>query len=133
MYSYSSDGAEFFSSYNLHAKQNLLLFVKYPIIIAINMNQYIVTAYDHTDEGALARRMSVRPHHFDAAKVLKESGNYVLGGAMLNDKGEMIGSVMILQFETEEELAAWQQNEPYITQKIWETVDVKPFKVANVG
>ncbi|RYU86530.1 hypothetical protein EWM62_17910 [Mucilaginibacter terrigena] len=97
------------------------------------MNQYLVTAYDHTDEGALARRMNVRPHHLDAAKVLKENGNYVLGGAILNDKGEMIGSVMIVQFETEEALAAWQQSEPYITQKIWETVDVKPFRVANVG
>ncbi|QHS57611.1 hypothetical protein GWR56_19430 [Mucilaginibacter sp. 14171R-50] len=97
------------------------------------MNQYLVTAYDYTDEGALERRMSVRPHHLDAAKTLKENGNYVLGGAILNDKGEMAGSVMVLQFDTEEELAAWQQSEPYITQKIWETVDVKPFKVANVG
>jgi uncharacterized protein YciI len=96
------------------------------------MNQYIITAYDYTDEGALARRMGVRPHHFDAAKVLKENGNYVLGGAILNDAGNMIGSIMVLQFESEEGLVAWQQSEPYITQKIWETVDVKPFKVANV-
>lgn len=96
------------------------------------MNQYLVTAYDHTDEGALPRRMGVRPHHLDGARELKESGNYLIGGAMLNDEGNMIGSVMILQFETEEELEAWKQREPYITQKIWETVDVKPFRVANV-
>ncbi|MDB5137705.1 MAG: hypothetical protein JWP37_4308 [Mucilaginibacter sp.] len=96
------------------------------------MNQYLVTAYDHTDTDALQRRMNVRPHHLDDAKELKENGNYVLGGAILNDEGDMVGSVMILQFETEEELQAWQQNEPYITQKIWETVDVKPFRVANV-
>ncbi|MES2062294.1 MAG: YciI family protein [Bacteroidota bacterium] len=97
------------------------------------MNQYIVTGYDYTDEGALERRMAVRPHHLDGAKELKASGNYVVGGALLNDEGKMIGSVLIVQFETEEELQAWQQREPYITQKIWETVDVKPFKVANVG
>jgi len=97
------------------------------------MNQYIVTAYDHTDDGALQRRMNVRPHHLDGAKTLKENGNYVLGGAMLNDKGEMIGSVMILQFESEDGLEAWKQSEPYITQGVWETVDVKPFKVATVG
>ncbi len=29
----------------------------------------------------------------------------------------MIGTVMILQFETYEELQAWKQGEPYITQK----------------
>jgi len=51
---------------------------------------------------------------------------------MLNDDGKMIGSVMVLQFETDEELEAWKKSEPYITQKVWETVDIKPFKVANV-
>jgi uncharacterized protein YciI len=97
------------------------------------MNQYLVTAYDYTDTEALQRRMNVRPHHLDAAKDLKASGNYVLGGAILNEDGKMIGSVMILQFETEEALNAWKQNEPYITQKIWESVDVKPFRVATVS
>jgi uncharacterized protein YciI len=97
------------------------------------MNQYLVTAYDFTDTEALQRRMNVRPHHLDAAKELKANGNYVLGGAILNEDGKMIGSVMILQFETEEALEAWKQSEPYITQKIWESVDVKPFRVATVG
>jgi uncharacterized protein YciI len=97
------------------------------------MNQYIVTGYDFTDAEALPHRMGVRPHHLDAAASLKKTGNYVLGGAILNDEGKMIGSVMILQFETEEELEAWKQNEPYITRGIWESVDVKPFKVASVG
>lgn len=97
------------------------------------MNQYLVTAYDYTDTEALQRRMNVRPHHLDAAKDLKANGNYILGGAILNEDGKMIGSVMILQFETEEALNAWKQNEPYITQKIWESVDVKPFRVATVG
>jgi uncharacterized protein YciI len=96
------------------------------------MNQYLITAYDYTDADAFQRRMNVRPHHLDGAKELKETGNYVLGGAMLNDEGKMIGSVMVLQFENEEELKAWQQREPYITQKIWETIDIKPFRVANV-
>lgn len=97
------------------------------------MKQYLVTGYDYTDEGALDRRMGARPHHLDGAVALKASGNYVLGGAVLNDEGKMIGSVMVLQFETDEELEAWQKNEPYVTQKIWETVDVKPFKVAQVS
>ena len=96
------------------------------------MNQYLVTAYDHTDEGALPRRMDVRPHHLDGAKELKENGNFIIGGAMLNEEGKMIGSTMILQFETDEELEVWKQKEPYITRGIWETFDIKPFRVANV-
>lgn len=96
------------------------------------MKQYLITAYDYTDEGALKRRMDVRPHHLDGARELKEKGNYVVGGAILDDKGKMIGSVMILQFENEEELEAWKQGEIYINGKIWESVDIKPFKVADV-
>ncbi|MDB5112588.1 MAG: hypothetical protein JWR67_3702 [Mucilaginibacter sp.] len=97
------------------------------------MKQYLITGYDYTDEGALDRRMGVRPHHLDAAKELKEKGNYLMGGAILNEESQMIGSVMVLQFETEEELEAWKKSEPYITQKIWESVDIKPFKVASVN
>ena len=72
------------------------------------MKQYLVTAYDYTYEDSLQNRMNVRPHHLDGAKELKEKGNFILGGAMLNDEGKMIGSVMILQFETDEELEAWK-------------------------
>jgi uncharacterized protein YciI len=96
------------------------------------MNQYLVTAYDYTDDGALKRRMDVRPHHLDGARELKANGNYVLGGAMLSEDGKMMGSIMILQFEDEEQLEAWKQSEIYITQKIWESVDIKPFRVAEL-
>ena len=97
------------------------------------MNQYLITGYDYTDEGALERRMAVRPHHLDNAKLYKGKGNYITGGAILDDNGKMIGSAMVLQFENEEELEAWKKGEPYITQKIWETVDVKPFRLATIS
>ncbi|HEY8780434.1 MAG TPA: YciI family protein [Mucilaginibacter sp.] len=96
------------------------------------MNQYLITAYDYTDTGALQRRMNVRPHHLDEVRELKAKDHYILGGAILDDEAKMIGSVMIMQFATEEELEVWKQSEPYITQKIWESVDIKPFKVADV-
>lgn len=96
------------------------------------MNQYLVTAYDYTDVDAQQRRADIRPHHLDAVKELKEKGNYINGGAILNADGKMIGSALILQFENEEALEAWKQGEPYVTQKVWETVDIKPFKLADV-
>ncbi len=97
------------------------------------MKQYLITGYDFTDTDAHKRRMDVRPHHLDSLRDLKFRGNYILGGAILNDNGDMIGSVMVMQFESEEELEAWKKGEPYITQGVWETVDVKPFKVATVA
>ncbi|HEX8019224.1 YciI family protein [Mucilaginibacter sp.] len=96
------------------------------------MKQYLVTAYDFTDAEAFDRRMAARPHHVDGAKALKANGNLVVAGAMLNDEGKMIGSTMIVQFETFEELEAWKNADPYITQRVWESVDVKPFKVADL-
>ncbi|MDZ7896540.1 MAG: YciI family protein [Arcicella sp.] len=96
------------------------------------MNQYLITAYDGTDENALERRMNVRPFHLEGAKKLKEDGNFIIGGAMLNEEGKMIGSTMILQFENPAELQNWIDSEPYIQQKVWEKFEVKSFRVANV-
>jgi uncharacterized protein YciI len=96
------------------------------------MKQYLITGYDYTDEKALERRMSVREQHLENAHKLKNSGNYVLGGAILDDSGIMIGSMMVLQFETEEELSVWQENEIYIRAKVWEHIDIRPFRVAPV-
>ena len=96
------------------------------------MNQYLITAYDGIDENALKRRISVRPFHLEGAKKLKENGNFIIGGAMLNNEGKMIGSTMILQFESTAELQNWIDNEPYIQQKVWEKFEVKDFRVANV-
>lgn len=96
------------------------------------MKQYLVTGYDYTDEGALDRRLAVRQHHLDNVKKYKESGNYIIGAAILDDTDKMIGSVMMLQFDSEEELEAWKKSEPYISQKVFESVDVKPIRMPNL-
>jgi uncharacterized protein YciI len=96
------------------------------------MKQYLVTGMDGDDEAALERRMSVRPLHFEKAKALKASGNFVVGGAILDDGGKMKGSMMVVQFESDAELKAWMDSEPYILGNVWQDVEVKPFKVADV-
>jgi hypothetical protein len=96
------------------------------------MNQYLITAYDYTDTEALPRRMAVRQAHLDGARQLKETGNLLLGGAILDDFGQMIGSMMVMQFETSEELDAWRQQEPYITQGVWDKIEIKPFRTATL-
>ena len=63
-----------------------------------------VFAWDGTDDKSLERRMNARPAHFECARKLKSSNNFILGGAMLDDTGKMIGSAMVVQFETEEGL-----------------------------
>lgn len=96
------------------------------------MQQYIVYGWDGTDDQALERRMNARPAHFENSRRIKASGNFVLGGAVLNDEGRMIGSTMVVQFASPEELQEWLDREPYITGKVWEKVDIRPFRVADV-
>ena len=96
------------------------------------MLQYIVFAWDGADEEALERRMNARPAHFECARKLKSNNNFIPGGAMLDDAGKMIGSTMVVQFETEEGLEEWLEKEPYIKGRVWEKFDVRPFRVAGV-
>ena len=96
------------------------------------MEQYLVTAFDYTDENALERRMAARPAHLEGAKRLKANNQLVLAGAMLNEEGKMTGSSMIVQFEKREELDAWLAEDPYVKEKVWEKVDVKPFRIASI-
>lgn len=96
------------------------------------MKQYLIYAWDGEDEQALERRMSARPEHLAGGKQLKANGNFILGGAMLNSEGQMIGSTMVLQFETEEEFEHWKNTEPYILSGVWKKIEVYPFKVANI-
>ncbi len=93
---------------------------------------YVIYAYDYTDEQAPERRLTARPLHLDRARTLKANGHFVLGGALLNPEGQMIGSLMVLNFEEEAQLRAWLDTDPYVTGRVWEKIDLKPFRQADV-
>ncbi|MEO0043292.1 MAG: hypothetical protein RL329_2740 [Bacteroidota bacterium] len=93
------------------------------------MQKYSIYAKDGTDEGALDRRLAARQSHFDGIQILKDQGNFVLGGALVDDAGKMIGSTIILQFETPADLQKWLDHEPYNTQGVWQSVEILRFGV----
>ncbi len=100
--------------------------------IVLRMTQYILYAWDGIDENALERRMAARPAHFRQAAKLKLSGNFLTGGAILNEKEEMIGSMMLVQFENARDLEDWLSIEPYIICNVWQKWEWHPFQVATV-
>ena len=53
--------------------------------------QFILVAYDGTDPEALERRMKVRQEHLEKIEVLKGRGEFLAGGAILDNDGKMIG------------------------------------------
>jgi uncharacterized protein YciI len=94
--------------------------------------QFVLIAYDGTDPGAQARRMMVREKHLEGAEKLKESGNLIWGGAILDEQHNMTGSVVVYEYESREKLDEMLREEPYITGDVWQKIDIQLFKLANI-
>ncbi len=95
--------------------------------------QFLIIAKDGTDEGALERRMKVREAHLEGVRKMRTQGEFIAGGAILDDDGKMVGSSMIVEFSSREAMDAWLRNDPYVTGGVWKEIDVRPFKLAAVG
>lgn len=92
--------------------------------------QFIVTGYDGQDEGALDRRMAAREAHLEGAKVMAENGKWLYAAAILNEKEQMAGSIIICEFDSEDRLRKeWLDQEPYILGDVWKTVEIKRAQV----
>ncbi|OFW47871.1 MAG: hypothetical protein A3J29_16080 [Acidobacteria bacterium RIFCSPLOWO2_12_FULL_67_14b] len=92
--------------------------------------QFVVTALDGTDAEAPARRARARPDHLEWARRMKRDGTLITGGAILDQAGAMVGSVLIVEFPSRAELDAWLAADPYVTGDVWRTIEVRPFRVA---
>jgi uncharacterized protein len=92
--------------------------------------QFLILAYDATDADALNRRMSVREAHMALVEKNKARGNARYGAAILDDAGKMVGSMMVVDYESRDALDAWLREEPYINGKVWSDVTVLPCKIA---
>lgn len=93
--------------------------------------QFLIIAYDYTDEDALGRRMKVREAHIAHIAVAKAKGHALMGAAILDDAtGKMTGSSLIVEFPTREDLEHWLDTDPYLIEKVWEHVYVQPCQVA---
>lgn len=91
---------------------------------------YVVIAKDGSDPEALGRRMAVREKHLEGIKPALDSGFLQMGGALLNKEGSMIGSMMLL--EAESEAAVWEflKQDIYSQAKVWQHFEVYPFRRA---
>jgi uncharacterized protein YciI len=92
--------------------------------------QFLVIARDGTDEGALERRQQTRPTHLAGIAPLVESGNVLVGGAILSEAGDMVGSMLLVELPAREDVDAWLARDPYVTDGVWKEVEVHPFRSA---
>ena len=87
--------------------------------------QYIIRALDGAD--MLQKRMSVRTRHLE--NMAKVRGRIICAGGLLDGDGNMKGSVLIMEFDSPELLDVYLASEPYITEGVWEKVEVEPMNV----
>ncbi|CAG8515616.1 14194_t:CDS:2, partial [Acaulospora colombiana] len=100
-------------------------------LIIIDLSLVAIFATDRIDSEAPDRRLSVRPRHLDNAKKAKQSGFVLTGGAILSDhsnEGRMIGSVMVFEAESEEQVRKAVEQDPYVIENVWESYEIIPFK-----
>lgn len=92
--------------------------------------QFLITAFDGKDAEAKDRRAAARPAHLAGATELKEAGNIIVGGAILDENEEMIGSTLCVEFESREDLDEWLANDPYVTEGVWQDITIQTIRLA---
>jgi uncharacterized protein len=93
--------------------------------------QFLVVGLDGTDAKAMDRRIAARPAHLELMEELRQSGNLWFGSVLLDEAGNMNGSVYFVDFRNEQELQTWLDRDPYISGEVWKDVQVRHATVRN--
>lgn len=91
--------------------------------------EFLVIAYDGTEDNALSRRLKAREEHLKLGDKLAQEGKMLYGAAILDDKNKMVGSVLICDFDSRKELDEWLKIEPYVKGNVWDKIEIKKCKV----
>ena len=91
--------------------------------------QFLIKAYD--SEGMLEKRMEVRPRHLEGMKALGKQ--IICAGGLLDDKGKMKGSALVMEFENRAALDEYLKNESYVVEGVWKKVEVEMMNVVLVN
>lgn len=84
---------------------------------------FVITAIDKENSQAL--RQATRAAHFDYARA---TGVVKLGGPFLDDKGDMIGSLIVIEAADLAAARAWQAADPYAKASLFAHAEVRPWK-----
>ena len=90
---------------------------------------FLVNAYD--GEGMLEKRMEVRSRHLEGMKKLGKQ--IICAGGLLDEEGKMKGSALVLEFPDRAALDAYLKNEPYVTEGVWQKIEVETMNVVLVN
>jgi len=89
---------------------------------------FLIIAHDFRDPEALSRRMQQRAAHIEGVRKMKTDGTFLDGGAVLDDEGRMVGSMILVEFPSRSDVDDWLTRDPYVTGQVWEHITVRPFR-----
>lgn len=91
--------------------------------------QFALVAHDYKDDEALGRRLACREAHLARLRELAAAGSFVSGGVVLDSNGKMIGSNAHFSFVDRAALDAWLEAEPYLVERVWETMEISEVRL----
>jgi uncharacterized protein len=83
---------------------------------------FVIIGHDGPNGARL--RPSVRSAHLENLKPLVANGQMIIGGPFTDGSG----SLMVVDFPNEEGAVAFAHSDPYVTEGVFERVEIKPFR-----
>ena len=87
--------------------------------------QFALVAYDQPN--SVARRLEIRPEHLKHLDSLGDS--LLLAGPFLNDKGEGVGSIVVIEAASLDEARVLFNRDPFVVHGLFDTIAIKPWKL----
>jgi uncharacterized protein YciI len=78
---------------------------------------------------SLAVRMANREAHLAYAHADDKPAKVKLGGPYLDEKGDMAGSLIIVEAPTRADAMAFTKNDPYVRAGLFGSIDVRAYRV----
>lgn len=78
---------------------------------------------------SLALRMATREAHLAYANEKNNPVKVKLGGPYLDEKGEMAGTLIIVEAKDLAEATVFSRNDPYVKSGLFQSVDIRPFRI----
>ena len=56
---------------------------------------------------------------------LNEEGHVICAGGMTGEDGSMMGSFLVMEFDSEDDLNKYLETEPYMTGDVWKDITIE--------
>ena len=91
------------------------------------MPLFVVSYIDKPN--SLALRMATRQAHLAHAHDEASPAKVKIGGPYLDEKGDMCGSLLILEAPDKAAAIKFTENDPYVRAGLFSSIDVRPYRV----